>query len=235
MRAQTRYALLLSDYEYPTCLRLPFEKVSVLTVGLPLFAFLFCIVYSVLFDFESSTFTHCQVSNVLPSISAAIGNFSPQREVWQSAILLHAAPRFCIAFMYLRHNQSFLYPRDYWMSVLACIFNVTENIALLILSFFTSSENYGKWFFFLVTCWIKNAYFAAVHEKAFVTFILMSEFYMIVTCVLQSRFKKQNRKSLKYKKVLLTMNISCILIATYCFGRHNSYCEPYGKYKILNF
>lgn len=144
MASEARYGLLYSQYEFPPLLRVSFEKFSLMTVGFPFFAFLFCIIYSVLFEFESATSTHCQVFNLLPSISAAIGNFSPQREVWQSAIALHAIPRFYLANTYLQHHYSVLYPHDLWMGQTACLLNVVENIALIVLSFFTSSKFYGK-------------------------------------------------------------------------------------------
>lgn len=144
MSNEARYALLYSEYELSPYVRLPFEKFSILTVCLPLFAFLFCIVYSVLFHFENATYTHCHVFNVLPSISAAIGNFTPQRQVWQSAIILQAVPRFSIAAMYWQHHNAVLYPAHQWLGAVACLFNVVENGALIILSFWTSSRHYRK-------------------------------------------------------------------------------------------
>lgn len=204
-----KYALLYTDHHLSTFFRIQFEKFAILIVTLPLLAFLFCISYSVLFHFESATFTHCHVYNFLPSISAAIGNYSPQREVWQTAILLHAFPRFYIAYIYMHYHQNMLLSHESWMANLAFFFNVIENIALLVLSFWTSSRHYP------------------VHEKAFITFILMSELYMILVCIIHSRFKKRHKKSLKWKVRLFSTNISCILLATYCFMRHNSLCEPY--------
>lgn len=70
----------------PHILRIPFGRFAWLTVSLPFFGLLFCVVWSVIYDFERATFTHCQVYNVLPSLSAAIGSFSPQKEVWQWAV-----------------------------------------------------------------------------------------------------------------------------------------------------
>lgn len=144
MPAEARYALLYNDYEISPCFRIPFGIFSWVTVCISLFAFLFCIVYSVLFHFESATFTHCHVYNILPSISAAIGSFSPQREVWQLAMLLQLLPRICVVFMYYEYHQKKLYPRDIYLGNFACILNVVENVALIILSFWTSSGNYRK-------------------------------------------------------------------------------------------
>lgn len=138
------YALLYNDYEINPCMRISFSTCSLVTVGMPLFAFFFCVTYSVLFHFTSATYTHCQVKNVLPSISAAIGNFSPQREIWQIAILLHSFPRFYVVYLYYFYHQKKLYPRDYYLGSMACLFSVIENLALLILSFWTSSQYYRK-------------------------------------------------------------------------------------------
>lgn len=144
MPQEPRYALLYNDYETSPSFRVPFGTFSWAVVCLPLFAFLFCIIYSVMFNFTSATYTHCQVFNVLPSISAAIGNFSPQREIWQLAIVLQAIPRFYVVAMYRELHQKRLYAKHAYLGNLACVLNVVENLALIILSFFTSSRHYRK-------------------------------------------------------------------------------------------
>lgn len=145
MTSEARYVLLpTNEFEINPWLRVSFTKFSCFTVCIQLFAFLFCIIYSVLFHFTSATYTHCHVYNVLPSISAAIGNFSPQREVWQLATLFHALPRFFVAYMYLQHHKKKLYPKDIYWGNLACFLNVLEIIALIILSFWTSSRYYRE-------------------------------------------------------------------------------------------
>ncbi|XP_028155538.1 post-GPI attachment to proteins factor 2-like [Diabrotica virgifera virgifera] len=209
MSKEAQYGLLYSEYEYSSYFRVPFEKFCLSLVGIPFVALIFCIFYSVLFNFESATYTHCEVYNMLPSISAAIGSFSPQREIWQMAIAVHAVPRFIIAWQYLHLHFSVLHAQDIWIAQVAFFLNIVENFSLIVLSFFVSSQNY------------------AVHKKAFVLFIITSEIYMILSCILQSRFKKQFRISLKWKKRFLVTNVICILAATYFFMRHNSFCEPY--------
>ena len=59
----------------------PFPWVSMVTVLMPLTAFVYCIVYSFFYHYEWTTQTHCNVWNFAPSISAAIGLFRPQKVI----------------------------------------------------------------------------------------------------------------------------------------------------------
>lgn len=114
----------------------PFRLIALMTISLPLFGFLFCIIWSLMFDFTLSTSTHCGVTNYLPSISAAIGNFTPQKYVWRTAIGLHSTPRYIIAVMYFwfKHRSSVL-----------LIVHLTEISSLVGLTFISSSENFRKY------------------------------------------------------------------------------------------
>lgn len=195
-------------------IRIPFGKFAWFTVSLPLGSFIFCIIWSILFHLQRSTYTHCQVTNVFPSISAAIGMNSPQRYVWKTAIAVHAFPRFVVAWMYLKHNHSKLQPGAYCISKWIFVLNIIENIALVGLTFISSSDNYD------------------IHEKCFVTFMITSELYMLLTCY---SMKKKRRiladnveaKSLRVKFKLFGINVISFASAAYFFYRHNSFCEPY--------
>jgi post-GPI attachment to proteins factor 2 len=83
-----------------------------------------------------------QVNNLLPSISAAIGNESPQKEVWQIFIALHAPTRFLVAWMYIDYFWKVLRGDILWLARITCFLNIVENIALLGLTFFNSADNY---------------------------------------------------------------------------------------------
>lgn len=138
---------MLPEYERldtKPLLKVPFGKFALTVVSLPLFSFVFCVLWSLLYFFQRSTATHCGVSNFLPSISAAIGNYQPQRFVWQSAILLQAIPRLMVTYQYAKHYSTIIRVNRRPIAYTACLFNVVENLALVGLSIWTSSDDYGN-------------------------------------------------------------------------------------------
>ena len=195
----------------------PFGRFSFVVVSLPLTSFLFCVICCLLFYFERSTDTHCHVRNYLPSISAAIGNYQPQRFIWQLAIILHGLPRFFIAGFYHKRYQSIIRKRWRWLAALATVLNIVENISLQGLTYFTSVDHYEK------------------HKNFFVTFIATSELYMLLSYLLNRYMRRQNilstveERSVKYKGRLFLTNLISFGLAGYCFMRHNSHCEAGGE------
>ncbi|GLV40045.1 Post-GPI attachment to proteins 2 [Carabus blaptoides fortunei] len=152
-------------------------------------------------------------------IRNTIGSFSPQKEVWQWAVGLQAIPRFIVAFMYRKYHKEVLFPWAHCFSAVAFLLNLIEVICLIGLSFWTSTDNYP------------------VHKTCFVTFVVTSELYMVITCVLFKRCRRHppmniEVKSLRIKGRLVAFNICSIILASYFFMRHNSYCET-GVYSLF--
>lgn len=202
--------------------KIPFGRFAVLVVCLPFLSFLFCVLCSVLFFFEEATHTHCEVTNYLPSVSAAIGRYQPQRFVWQLAICLHFLPRLYVAKMYYEYYKANI-AEDYTaVAHFACFLNVFENFALLGLSLWTSAEAYK------------------LHKIFFLIFIATSETYMIISYFLNHdgkrirRLNTQERLSRQTKGNLFVVNVIAIILGGYCFNRHNDYCEP-GVYTLFAF
>ncbi|XP_055919813.1 post-GPI attachment to proteins factor 2-like [Eupeodes corollae] len=203
-------------------IQIAFGRFAIYTVCLPLLSFIFCVIWSVLFFFERSTFTHCDVPNYLPSISAAIGSYQPQRFVWQLAICIHLLPRLGVAKMYVEYYHEIIRFKFMPLAHFACLLNVIENLALLGLSMWTSSDSYET------------------HKFCFILFIATSEIYMLISYFLNKLGKKmttstrQEELALKYKGSLFLINIIAFAMAGYFFVRHNNHCEP-GVYTYFAF
>ncbi|KAH8375140.1 post-GPI attachment to proteins factor 2-like [Drosophila serrata] len=192
--------------------RLPFPWVAIISVTLSLVGFFFGVTWSLVFDFERSTYTNCHVTNYLPSISAAIGSYEPQRTVWQVAIFLHFPLRLVLAKAYLEHFFKDFRRSRQLLGFLAYFLNVVEVLALVCLSFWSSSTSYKT------------------HRNAFLLFIACSESYMLISYLLFRNaagvgLLSLEAKSLRYKRNLFLVNVLSFGLAGYCFVRHNSHCE----------
>ncbi|KAK0131229.1 Post-GPI attachment to proteins factor 2 [Merluccius polli] len=200
-------------------LRLPFTDFAVGTVLLALTGLLACLAISVLYHFEDSTYTHCQVPNYLPSISASI-SLVPERYIWRCCIGLHSAPRYLVALAYFRfYRGRFARLQELLLSGLALLCSLAENTGLLLLTYVASTETYS------------------VHKYSFIVFIASSQLHMLVTCRLWHVIKRhcvhsEEVTSYRWKLRLFMFNISCCIGAAYFFRRHNNYCEE-GIYTMF--
>lgn len=166
-------------------------------------------------SFQNSTYTHCEVSNFAPSISASIGSFVPQRYIWQCCIAFHSAPRFLFALLQGNHLRERL-RSPVRPLVHSVVFGVqcVENLSLVALTIVSSQENFP------------------VHKTAFTLFVVASFVYMssVVYLVTKYEYASRNqyeRTGLVWKKRLLTGSLVAGALMFYFYWRHNEYCEPY--------
>ncbi|XP_026184562.1 post-GPI attachment to proteins factor 2 isoform X2 [Mastacembelus armatus] len=201
-------------------IRLSFTSFAVGTVLLPLTGLIACISISLMYHFEDSTYTHCQVSNYLPSISAAIGRV-PERYVWRCCIGLHSAPRYLVAVAYFNFYRGRFTKRlpELLLSGVALLSSLAENTGLLLLTYVSSTETYN------------------VHKYGFIVFIASSLVHMLVTCRLWQVIRRysvnpEEMRSYLWKLRLFLFNGACCAAAYYFFRRHNKYCES-GVYTLF--
>ncbi|XP_016134142.1 post-GPI attachment to proteins factor 2-like isoform X1 [Sinocyclocheilus grahami] len=203
-------------------IRVPFTRLAVITVCLPLLGLVACIVLALLYHYNEATYTHCEVPNYLPSISAAI-SLTPERYIWRFSIGLHSAPRFLVAAAYLSFYRGRFSRRltEQLLSVLTFLLALSENVGLLLLTYVSSNETYS------------------VHKSGFVLFIGSSLFHMMCTCKLWSLIAKyslsaEEMMSYRWKLRLFLFNGFFGLFAAYFYKRHNAHCEA-GIYTFFAF
>lgn len=190
-------------------------KLCFSAVSIPLFAFITCVLITMYKDFESANNTHCKVPNIFPSISASIGNYEPQTTIWKTAIYFHAPIRFFIIRLHWKYYKTTIQENCLIIVKLAVFLNVMENITLLGLTYWNSSKNYKY------------------HELCFKTFIGTSLIYMLLTCILLTKYRRRpnityrEKYSVKVKWRAFITNATSFALAAYFFLRHNSSCEPY--------
>ncbi|XP_058483597.1 post-GPI attachment to proteins factor 2 isoform X1 [Solea solea] len=201
-------------------IRLPFTSFAVATVLLPLTGLIACLAISLLYHFEDATYTHCKVSNYLPSISAAISHV-PERYIWRGCIGLHSAPRYLVAVAYFSFYRFRFAQRlpELLLSGLALLCSLAENTGLLLLTYVSSTETYS------------------LHKNGFMVFVVSSLLHMLITCWLWQVIRRYSMNpeevtSYRWKVRLFLFNVGCCLAAAYFFRRHNKYCEA-GVYTLF--
>ncbi|KAM3722706.1 Post-GPI attachment to proteins factor [Dirofilaria immitis] len=187
-----------------------------ISASLPVSALFLCISLALTLHFDESTETHCDVTNYLPSISAAIASYSPERYIWRFLIALQSAPRIVIALAFRNFLlTSPLRPLNdrAWFGLacqIACVINVAESLFLLLLTTVSSSENH------------------AVHTTSFTGFAVCSIIYMLISTALfqysgRRRTSSLGEKSFQYKVLMCSISVLSLLIAIYFFNRHNTF------------
>ncbi|OQV20500.1 Post-GPI attachment to proteins factor 2 [Hypsibius exemplaris] len=209
---------------YGTLMTIKFEFLFVTTLSLPLVSLIICVFLALFFEFDRAVATHCMVRNYLPSLSASIGGFTPQRYIWRTGVAFHSAPRLFVSLMYYNFYNSFASIRNNEFlrkaATVNCIVNMLEILALLLLTYVSSTENYG------------------VHEKMFISFMVFSIAHMLITLYLFRHLRDSDpedvdlRRSLTWKHRLAVFNWTIFVMSLYFFFRHNKHCEP-GVYTLF--
>lgn len=179
----------------------------------------------------------------MPSVSAAIGHYRPQSDVWKAAIAIQAIIRAWILLMYYWLYKETVPVSARGISNFALLSYSLENISLVTLSFWTSNENYGKRSFFIEKKFVKSIkliylhFLTAFHKVSFIMFLIMSLVHMLTAYFIMQNCRNVSKdpvdiKSILWKYRMLMINVMAILSACYFFYRHNQYCEPFGKINI---
>ena len=173
------------------------------TILLPPVSLIICILWSLTYNYDKATYTHCEVPELLPSISSVIGGFELQRYIWTFSVAITTGPRL----VFCKLQQANLSEKfSHFRRTIAWNYyiNVAEILCLLTLSLVPSSEIF------------------LVHALAFSVFIITS----LTSMTLVTHYIKDTRNR-DFKKNIVTISWCCVFLAFYFYNRHNEYCEPY--------
>ncbi|XP_022103096.1 post-GPI attachment to proteins factor 2-like [Acanthaster planci] len=203
-------------------IRFSLRTLALVTSSCPLIGFVLCVLISIWKDFYGVNHTHCNVYNFLPSISASIGNFTPQRYIWRIAVALHVTPRILFAVLWYTWHRQDLHnwssnPSYRTLCRVNLGFCLMELSCLVGLTYVSSNDDYS------------------IHEKCFIFFVIFAVLHMISTCCLcHKRKAPMHQYSYQYKLYLFGTFVASIISFSYLFDRHNRYCEPY-VYSVFAF
>lgn len=228
-------------------LKIPFRSLAVTTATAQISSLVFCLAWSVKFNFFESTATHCRVDNYLPSLSATL-DFTPQRDIWRTCIGLSGLPRYFIAYLY--YQLIFKSKPLLWLHWI-------EITALIGLSIVDSIRYFGEY------SWDErkpNQLIVQMNQPKFPPITTMhhsTAFHatcvgiFLMTSIVQMTLVSTNyirpsarglsettRQTLKTTQIVkrryAILNFLTIVIALYLYDRHNRYCEP-GVYSMFSF
>ncbi|XP_065884524.1 post-GPI attachment to proteins factor 2-like isoform X2 [Dysidea avara] len=166
-----------------TLISIPYTPIFLINVGIALGSFSTCVTLGYVLHFEGATATECKVPNVVPSISAITGGFTPERYVWRYGMAYFSWPRTFDSFLIYGFFAASSLNRKAWYSILnkiSWLCYVIEHVSLFALTYVSSTENY------------------AIHEKGFIFFVACSIGHMVLSTYL---FKHAHPEPRNYNDV----------------------------------
>jgi hypothetical protein len=198
-------------------LHIPYMYVMVAMFCMAAGSLIVCLFLGTLLHLDETTGTHCEVPNIVPSISAVIGGSTPERYIWRLGIAFFSFPRTFESFIY--HNFFSTSPghaasaSNSHLNKLVWLLHVGQCLSLFILTYVSSTEYYE------------------VHRNGFIGFIACSILHMLAFLFLFRRvrtpFSPRDRKSFRLRVSFTILHILFFVTSIYFFKRHNDYCEPY--------
>ncbi|XP_071847013.1 post-GPI attachment to proteins factor 2-like [Apostichopus japonicus] len=200
---------------------IPFRGATIVSSIIVSGGFVLCIILALVYHFERTTWTHCQVPNYLPSISAAI-SVPPSAYIWRLVVASCASQRLCTVVFHHKHYSNIFVPNSYYRRLCKLCFGseFLENLCLIGLTCISSTENHG------------------LHAMFFIGFQLFAVIFMFLMCIVYSMATmsedNSNTKSLKWKWGAFLTNVAAFVLAMGSYYLHNAYCRP-GVYTVFAF
>ncbi len=163
---------------------------------------------------------HCRVWEFFPSVSAVIGDYKPEMNVWRVAIALGSGPRFVSAVLNYKLLSDALPSRKAIIKT-AFIIDVSRIVAA------------GGWTF------ISSSEYNFEHSVCYVIYAVSSFVYMAIHTPLfyqtkgktGSRIESTFTMSYRWKQVMFILHVLMFFVSLYFFLiEHQQHCMPGGTY-----
>jgi hypothetical protein len=197
----------------------------------------FCLLIALYFHYSKVIKNHCKVWEFWPSISATIGDYKPEMNIWRITIALVSGPRFIISFLNYQFLSDSLIENKYFILLKIGIF-------IDIIRIFAA----GGW------TYISSSEYLLYHDICFVLYISFSFLWFFIHTSLfkitkihpiMKNQQNYNMISLENKRIIKSYNIKwwCFLIQFITFiisvyiyiVEHNLKCTAgaYSFYSLL--
>jgi len=218
----------------PPSLTLDLQKASIISVGFPIFAQIFAISYSILFDYDRvmTSEQQCELKSIdyLPTVTSCYSRFYPQIWVWMFGMALPLWPRLIVPFLFYNHHVSLNFIKlskyDYKtitsLSKIALVTDVLDIISITSLSF-------------IVYAGVQEEHMELMdifHYGNFGVFLVTTTVYMLVTVILEGSTLQKGKcpygSSINLKNYIFKLHLLATIGAgSFCYLRLANPCTSY--------
>eukprot|EP01135_Chromosphaera_perkinsii_P003278 Nk52_evm53s239 gene=Nk52_evmTU53s239 len=222
-------------------------------------ALILSFVWSVWYDGHRVNDTHCHVWNWLPTISATVGNYTPQRYFWRYGIAIMMYQRILDAILFYKFYQACFERLKYlernrgrrinsFMNLIGALLHCSEYFFLGALTYVSSSENgflHSVFFVVFMLSAILNMMVKIRNHKETVVrdpqcsslskgkytlqFIGPLRISNTVNSIINPFKLGRFKTSYMLKKRCFTTMVASFAACLYFYYRHNTFCEPGGN------
>lgn len=177
---------------------------------------IFTILKTVVVDYERSTFTHCNVLHIVPSMSAVI---HANQSCWKLLTWSHLPVRLLIAWLYWRYQRRILPRRTGLLIYLFIMFFILNNISSIAIAEFGDVTGVNMIHVVpALSSWVTSCGFMAISFYCFTGFV-----------------HKEPRERLSYvlKRKLLLSCLSASVVLWPLYFLHTELCVPLGTCQLF--
>ncbi|EDW65027.1 uncharacterized protein Dvir_GJ19646 [Drosophila virilis] len=197
--------------------RISLSNLLLIGCALAPFTTIYTILMTLIYDFENSTYTHCEVVNILPSMSAVIRQ---QQQLWIFIVWLQLPARLLAAWLYWRYRRRGLPWLASLLKCLSLLFLVQNTLSSI------SMAHYGH---------LSGTFHNATALSSWISGLgLLGLSHMSQRYCASEPMAPHERLSNRIKRKLLIMTCTAMLVMWPFYVLHTGYCMTMA-YSVFSF